>query len=131
MASALYPKFKELLLGGDIALDSDTIKCILIDSADYTYSSAHDYMDDVPSAARIGTAQTLTNKTITSGVFDADDVTFTSVTGDSVEAVILYKDAGGADSANPLIAYIEGTVTPNGGNITVQFSSGASKIFAL
>lgn len=131
MASALYPKFKELLLGGDIDLANDTIKCILVDTADYTYSSAHDFYDDVPVAARVGTAQTLANKSITNGVFDADNAVFTSVTGDPTEAVVLYKDAGGADGANPLIAYIEGSVTPNGGNITVQWSDGASKIFAL
>jgi hypothetical protein len=130
MASALYPKFKELLLGGDIDLASDTIKCILVDTADYTYNSAHDYLDDVPSAARVGTAQTLASKTITGGVFDAADVTFSSVTGDPTEAVIIYKDTG-TESTSPLIAYIEGSVTPNGGDITVQWDSGSNKIFAL
>ncbi len=130
MSSALYPKFKELLLGGDIDLVTDTIKCILVDTADYTYSSAHDFYDDITAAARVGTAQTLANKTITGGVFDADDAVFTSVTGDATEAVVIYKDTG-TESTSPLIAYIEGSITPNGGNITAQWDSGASKIFAL
>lgn len=130
MASVIYPSFKKLLLDGDIDLLVDTIKCVLIDTADYTYSAAHDNLDDVAAAARVGTAQTLTNKSTTGGVFDADDAVFTSVTGDPTEAVLIYKE-GGTEGTSPLIAYIEGSVTPNGGNITVQFDSGANKIFAL
>lgn len=130
MASILYTKFKELLLGGDIDLANDTIKCVLVDAADYTVNAAHDYLDHVASGARVGTAQTLANKSITGGVFDADDAVFSSVTGDGTEALIIYKDTGD-EATSPLIAYIEGSVTPNGGNITAQFDSGANKIFAL
>ena len=130
MASALYPKFKEALLGGSINLSSDTIKCILVDAADYTYNASHQFYSSVPGAARVGTAQALASKSITNGVFDAADVTFTAVTGDPTEAVVIYKE-GGTDASSPLIAYIEGSVTPNGGDITVQWDNGASKIFAL
>lgn len=129
MASALYPSFKELLLGGDIALDSDTIKAAIVDTGTYTYSSAHDFYNDVSGV--VGTPQTLASKSITSGVFDAADVTYTAVSGNSVEAVVLYKDTGNT-ATSPLIAYIDGiSVTPNGGNITVQWDNGANKIFAL
>lgn len=131
MASALYPKFKELCLGGDIDLANDTIKCILIDTADDTYGAADDNLDDIAAAARVGTAQALANKSIIAGVFDADDVTFTSVTGDGTEAVLIYKE-GGTEATSPLIAWIEGTVTPNGGDIVVQWGNVAGvKIFAL
>jgi hypothetical protein len=130
MASVLYPSFKKLLLDGDIDLLTDTIKCVLIDTADYTYSASHDNLDDVAAAARVGTAQTLANKTTTGGVFDADDIVFSAVTGDPTEAVIVYKE-GGTEATSPLIAYIEGSVTPNGGDITIQWDSGANKIFAL
>lgn len=130
MASAVYPKAKELFLSGSINLTSDTIKCILVDTADYTYSSAHDYYDDITLAGRVGTAQTLASKTVTGGVFDAADVTFTSVTGDATEAVVIFKDTG-SESTSPVIAYIEGSVTPNGGNIVVQWDNGSNKIFAL
>jgi hypothetical protein len=47
---------------------------------------------------------------------------------------VIYKDTG-VSGTSPLIAYIDtGTnfpVTPNGGDITVQWSSGASRIFKL
>ena len=133
MADALYTPFKELLLGGDIALDADTIKVALIDTGAYTFSAAHDFWNDA-SAGLVGTAATLGTKTITSGVFDAADVTFTAVTGNTVEALIIYKDTGNA-ATSPLIAYIDSAtglpVTPNGGDITITWSAGANKIFSL
>ena len=134
MANALYPSFKELLLGGDIDLAADTIKVALIDTGTYTYSSAHDFYNDV-SAGVVGTPQTLGSKSITAGVFDAADVTYTAVSGSTVEAYIIYKDTGNV-ATSPLIAYLDTgqtglPVTPNGGDITITFDSGASKIFAL
>ena len=133
MASALYTPFKVLLLGGDIDLASDTIKAVLIDTADYTFSAAHDFYNDA-SAGAVGTPQTIANVTITGGVFDGDDVTFTSVTGDQCEAIVIYKDTGNT-ATSPLIAYIDSAtglpVTPNGGDITITWDSGANKIFSL
>jgi hypothetical protein len=143
MANALYPTYKALLLnpgtlgstsGTAVDLADDTIKVALVDTGTYTYSAAHDFYDDV-SAGVIGTPQTLGSKTTTSGVFDAADVTFTSVSGSTVEAIVIYKDTGTA-STSCLIAYIDTgvtglPVTPNGGNITITWDSGASKIFAL
>lgn len=129
MASALYPSFKQLLLGGDIDLAADDIRAIIVDSADYTYSAAHDKLDDVAAGSRVAVSSALTSKTITGGVFDAADVTYSNVTGDSVEAIVLYKHTG-TDSTSDLIAYIDGiSVTPNGGNVVVQWD--ASGIFAL
>ena len=135
MANALYPKAKESFLSGDLDLTSDTIKAQLIDTGNYTYSTAHDFFDDVGSSAKIGTAGTLGTKTVTSGVFDAADITYSSVTGATVEAIIIYKDTGNAATSN-LIAYIDTAssglpVTPNGGDITVTWDSGGNKIFAL
>lgn len=136
MANALYPLAKESFLSQNpsIDLDTDTIKVALIDTGTYTYSAAHQYWSSA-SSALVGTAATLGSKTVSSGVFDAADVTFSSVTGSSVEALIIYKDTGVAGTS-PLIAYIDTVssglpVTPNGGNITVTWDNGASKIFAL
>lgn len=132
MANALYPKAKEKFLDALIDLPSDTINIALIDTGVYTYSASDEFYA-AASAAQIGTPVTLASKTITSGVFDAADVTFTSVTGASVEALIIYKDTGSA-ATSPLILYIDVAasglpVTPNGNNIDVQFN--ASGIFAL
>jgi hypothetical protein len=135
MANALYAKGRQGFLDGSIDWDTDTIKVLLIDTADYTVDLAnHDFLDDVPSAARVGTAQTLGTKTVTDGVADAADVTFTSVTGDPCEGILIYKDTGN-EATSRLIAFLDtGTglpVTPNGGNITITWDNGANKIFKL
>ena len=135
MANALYPKAKEDFLAGNLNMSSNTITLALIDTDVYTFSSSHEDRADVPNAAVI-TEATLASKTITSGVFDADDATFTSVSGANCEALIIYHtDVAGGNTTSRLIAYIDTAtglpILPNGGDITVRFSSGASKIFAL
>ena len=133
MANALYPKAKEAFLNAAINMASNTVTIALIDTGTYTYSTAHQYRSDVANASVISTA-TLANKTITSGVFDADDATFTSVSGANCEALILFADTG-VQGTSRLIAYIDSAtdlpILPNGGDITVAFSSGASRIFSL
>jgi len=126
MANAIYPKAKEKFLDALIDFPTDTINIALIDTGVYTYNSADEFWSSA-SAAIVGTAVTLASKTITSGVFNAADVTFNSVSGVSVEALIIYKDTGSA-ATSPLIMYIDVVtsglpVTPNGNNIIVEFSS--------
>ena len=133
MANALYPKAKEAFLNADIDLDADTITIALIDTGNYTYSASDQYRSDISDDAVISTA-TLANKTMTNGVFDADDATFTSVTGANCEALIIFQNTG-SQANSRLIAFIDSAtglpILPNGGDITVAFSSGANKIFAL
>ena len=135
MANALYNKGREGFLDGNIDWDTDDIRCILIDTADYTVDLAtHDNLDDVPGDARVATSGALTSKTVTDGVADAADVTLSSVTGDTCEAIVIYKHTG-TESTSRLIAYIDSAtglpVTPNGGDITIQWDAGANKIFKL
>lgn len=135
MANALYDKGREGFLDGSIDWDTDNIKAVLVDTADYTVNlSTHDNLDDIPSGARVATSGNLASKTVTAGVADAADITFSAVTGDPCEAIVLYKDTG-VESTSRLIAYIDTAtgmpVTPNGGDITVQWDNGANKIFKL
>ncbi|GMV82106.1 MAG: bacteriophage protein [Planctomycetota bacterium] len=135
MANAMYDKGREGFLDGSIDWDTDTIKTVLLDAADYTPDlAAHDNLDDVPAGARVGTPQTLTGKTKTNGVADADDVTFPTVTGDPCEYQLIYKDTG-VESTSRLIALIDTAtglpITPNGGDIITQWDNGANKIFKL
>lgn len=67
-----------------------------------TFSFWADY-----SATLIGTAGALASKTVTQGVFDAADQTFTAVSGAAVQAVALYKDTG-TSSTSRMIAFIAG-----------------------
>lgn len=134
MANALYPLWKEQLLQftTNNNLSAGTVKVALIDTGTYTYSAAHQFYSSATAAA-VGTPQTIGSKTFTNGVFDGADVTFTAVTGNSVEALIVYIDTGVAGTS-PLVAYIDTSVTglpvtPNGGNIAITWN--ASGIFAL
>lgn len=145
MANALYDLARQSFLSQSPALDwdTDTIKVHLIDTGNYTVNLAtHQYMNTntVPAAAKVGSAVTLGSKTVTNGVADAADATFSAVSGATVEAIIIWKDGGGGGTSasgttDPLISYIDTAtglpVTPNGGDITVQWDNGANKIFKL
>lgn len=130
MASALYDKGREGFLDGSIDWDTDNIKCVLVDTGTYTFSAAHEFHSDLSGI--VATSANLGTKTVTSGVADAADVTFSSVTGASVEAIVVYQDTG-SSATSRLICYIDGftAVTPNGGDITITWDSGANKIFKL
>ena len=136
MANALYNTFKEGILGNTaFDLDSDTISATLIDSADYTFSADHDEYSggstDVPTAAKVAASGALGTPTVANGVFDTDNFTWSTVTGDVSEAIILWDDTLANDR---LIAFYDTgitgmPVTPNGGNINVTVN--ASGWFAL
>lgn len=135
MANQLYPKAKEDFLAGNLNLSSNTITIALVDTDVYTFNSAHEDRADVPNNAVVAEAN-LASKVITAGVFDASDPIFTSVSGANCEALILYHtDIQAGNTGSRLIAYIDTAtglpILPNGGDITVRFSAGASKIFAL
>ena len=135
MANALFDTGRAAFLGADVDWLADNIKVTLIDVADYTVNLAtHDFYDDVAAAGKVATSGNLASKTATAGVADAADVTFTAVTGDPCEALVIWKDTGTA-ATSQLIAYIDTAtglpVTPNGGNITVTWDNGANKIFKL
>lgn len=133
MANALYPLWKQALLdaSSNVDINDGTVKVALVDTNTYSYSAAHEFLSDLSGV--VGTAQTIANTTVTGGVFDGDNVTFTSVSGADVEALVIYIDTGVAGTSR-LVAYIDTgqtglPVTPNGGDITITWSG--SGIFAL
>lgn len=126
MANALYNTFKEGILGNTaFDMDTDAIKASLVDAADYTFSAAHDEYSggarDVPLASIVAESSTLGSPTVVNGVFDTADFSWTAVTGDQSEDVILWDDTLTNDR---LVAFYDTgitgmPVTPNGGNINV------------
>lgn len=134
MANALYDLGRQAFLEGDIAILTDTINIVLIDTDDYTADLATDqYLSDIPAGARVATT-TLGSKTSTDGVFDAADATFTAVSGDESEAIVIYKHTG-VEGTSQLIAYIDTAtglpVIPSSGDITVTWDAGVNAIFKL
>lgn len=127
MANAVQASARKLFLDGDIDLLNDTIKVVLTKT--YSYSSAHDYLDDVTAGYRVATA-TLASKTTTGGAFDSADPTFSAVAaGSTVTGIWVYKDTG-TDSTSPLIAWYDTnassaaiSIVTSGGNITLTVSA--------
>lgn len=135
MANAWYKKGLENFLGGDIDVDANAIKFTFNDNADYTVNiNTDDALNDIPSGARVATSTSLTSKTKTDGVFDAADHTVSAVSGDPFESISLFKDTG-TESTSFLFIYIDTAtglpLTPNGGDVTVQWDNGANRIAAI
>lgn len=114
--------------------DGDTIKVHLYDAADGAVdpTDAASFQDeaDITDAGIVATA-TLANVTVThsSGTVtvDADDTTFTAVSGDQSENLILWKDTG-ADTTSLLLVFFDTfasgmPVTPNGGDIVISWNA--------
>jgi hypothetical protein len=135
MSNSLYTKAKQALIAGDIDLDTDTVKAVFVDGADYTPNlSTHQFLSDIPSAARVAISGALQNKTVTDGVFDADDIVVASVYGDQFEYIALFKDTGVEDTSRLLLLIDTATglpCTPNGSDITIQWYGGSDNIFRL
>lgn len=138
MANALYQLTKQAWLAGTSGYDLDNDNstdgpfCALVDAGTYTFSQSHDMYNDLSGV--VGTDQRLTGPTVTNGAFDGSDLTYTAVTGNSVEALVIYRHNSGANSTWPLVAYIDTSVTnlpvtPNGGNITIAWH--ASGVFSI
>lgn len=131
MANAIYPIYKKAILDGTSTAaltgsGSTGVYVALVDTGTYTYSASHDFYNDLSGI--VGTDQEITSITTTGGLIDGGDVTFTSVSGNSVEALVIYRKNAGANTTWYLIAYIDTSVTglpvtPNGGNITITWNA--------
>jgi len=135
VSDVIYPSAKELMMTGQLDLVNDPVVGVLVNTTLYTFSSNHAWLADVPSAAQIAMSGTLTGRTVTQNVFDADDANFGSVTGLPVQAVVLAKYTG-VPASSPLICHLDQAVTglplnPDGSVVNVIWSNGTNRIFAL
>lgn len=142
----LYPYYKQNALDTGATdhadMNTDSIKVLLLENGGYTATDK--YVSDVLNTTNhtgvheCGRSGALTSPTVTNGTFDAADITIAAVaTGHTINSIVVFKDAGGADTANPVIAFIDkatdGTtalsLATNGSDITVTFH--ASGIFDI
>jgi hypothetical protein len=133
MANIIYNSAKAKLMDGSIDLDTDTIRVALVTS-DYTPSQDdHEDYADITNEV-VGTGYTaegaaLANKAVTTddtdneGVFDADDVTWTSSTI-TARGAIVYKDSGTAATSWFLCYYDFGSdQSSSSGDFTIAWNS--------
>ena len=143
MANSLYMSGRQGFLDGSIDFDTNTIRLTLINrDGGGSLNNVTDitFYTQVGDTARVKTydaalaATGIGGKTVTSGVADGFDCTLSATSGQPVGAIILWADSG-SPSTSRLIGWIDtGTglpASPNGGDITVQWSAGASRIFML
>lgn len=134
MANALYAKGKQKTLKALIDWETANIKAALVRN-DYPQNLTTDEFYSSISSYVVGAPVALTGKSVTNGIFDADDVTFAAVAaGSTCEAVVLYVDTGNPATSS-LLAYID-TITgfpvaTSGGDVLVQWDNGTFKILSL
>ena len=132
---AIYNTFKKLIMDGGIDLDTsgDTIKVALCTSTYTPNIDTHDYFDDITNEV-VGTGYTAGGATLANqattvdttddeGVFDADDVAWTTSTLTARYAII-YKSTG-TSSTSPLIGYIDFSSDKSSvtGTFTIQWNA--------
>lgn len=138
MANHIYPLYKQgaMTAAANSSLNQNTATdgpfCSLVDTGTYTYSATHQFFSSLSGI--VGTDQRITTPTVTGAIFDGDNLTYTAVTGATVEALVIYRHNAGANTTWLLVCYLDTgvtglPVTPNGGDITVTFN--ASGIFSL
>lgn len=131
----LYDKAVSRFMTAGIDMINDPIECALLCDGSYSVDiTADEFLSEIP-VDEIVSKTLITGKTISGRrSFDADDLVFPSVSGQTVTQLVIVKSTGIADSS-PLIAYYDDVaglpLTPNGGDIIVTWSDGPERIFKL
>lgn len=136
MASLIYDNAKKALIEGTISSGS-TIKVMLVGTG-YTPDAGHVYVSSASSYELTGTGynsgygnsgrKTLASKTVTidsvqsRAVFDAADLTWTSISAGTAAAAVLLVETGGSDATSLLVAYCDlPDYVTDGGNLAVTW----------
>lgn len=141
MATIIHDNFRNAQLGSPggttttVVFSSDDIDVALLDQTDsgtILVTTENYGQVDTPTVVADRADSTdvpLLSKTIGSvavGVFDAANVTFASITGDSADYLVLYKYNATPANATLIVTWDSATtglpVTPNGGDITVTWN---------
>lgn len=139
MANGLFASYRTVVLSAPPNLSSATLRLMGVDHADDTpVLATDDFINDIASAARVpalASCPALGSKTlgvVAAGVFDATDSTFTALSGDQFESLLIFEDSG-VESTSDLIAFWDTATglpcTPNGADLLVAYN--ASGIFTF
>ncbi|MCB8748361.1 hypothetical protein LHU53_15780 [Rhodoferax sp. U2-2l] len=132
MANALYPKFKQEALKANAASSlngagATGVYAALIDTDVASYNAGHQFFNSI-AAGQVGTEQEIGSKTFVDGLFDGADLSFPAVTGNNVEAIVLFVKTAGANTTWPLVGWFDTgvgglPVLPNGGAISITWNA--------
>lgn len=139
MSAALFNRGARVLGDGTTVWTSASIRALLLKGSGYTFDPDHDFVSDLTPGSNEVTVsgysrQTLSGKSITTSdaadrvIYDADDPLFAALAaGETITGMVLFDNAGGADSARVLLAYYPvnapSGVATTGGDFSAVFSS--------
>lgn len=131
--SQVYSKALERAAGAGLDLLGADVRAMLVKST-YTFDDTDEFVADL-GAVDNGRSGALAGKSITNGVFDANDSTLNATAADPSNAVIIFIHTG-SDATARLLAYINDGVgipfTPEASQVCpLVWDSGANKIFKL
>lgn len=127
----MYGKARQAFANALIDWTNNTIKVVILDTADYTVSiDVDEFLSDIPAAAREEISAALATKTNVLGVLDADDVTLSGTAGDGCEALAVFVDTGNPATSRLIFYYDSAAGLPVtlGSDVTVRWDNGANKI---
>jgi len=134
MANSLYNHARSDFATANLDWLTIAAKAVLIDTTHYTFNATHQYYSSVSGSAIVAAPVLITTPVVVDGAVGGDNVTFSSVSGATVRAIILFDDTGTAGTSR-LIAYIDTAtglpITPNGGDIILQWDTGVNLIFRV
>lgn len=141
--SFVYDKAREAFLGvssGSINWLTDTIKGQLVSGSYLPNSASHQYVDpSISSYTGSIVPQLLSGKTATNGEAYASNITFPTVpVGMVIDYLAFYKESGNTSQSQwQLVALLDRNhitglpLTGSGASVTINFNTGANKIFKL
>jgi hypothetical protein len=141
LGNDFYWSGKRDLFQGQIDLENDDIRAVLVDGSYTPDRVAHTVLADIPPVNRIGFEYAIPDRVVgapllSSGVLDADDIVIPSLpAGNDVELIALIKYDNIAPEDSKLIGYLtEGMnlpYTPSGGVAGIIWSNQPHRIICL
>ncbi len=136
MAVRAYKQGNFHWLNGDLSWASDNVKVALCTSgySPLTGTGQDEFLSVIAGGNIVATSANLASKTNSGGALDAADLVFSSVTGATVTQFVMYNDTGSSATSQLMFLWDTATnlpVTPNGGNITIQWAEATNFITNL
>lgn len=118
MASQLFPKGAAHILGLATKVDlvADDIQVIFYSGA---ITTTWEFHSDLTGGSIVATSGNFAGKTVTNGVFDANNITLTSVSGSAFTHLVVMKWTG-SSATSPLVCVFDiSSFTPTGNDVSV------------
>jgi hypothetical protein len=138
VANILFDAYRNSLIGktsdyaARVDLDTDTIKTTFQDEGTAVPAAANVFVTSfsagfVPAFASAVTLGSVTLGTVAAGTMDAADSLFTTLSGASIEGIVIFKNVTTVADSPGLVYFNTGVTgipfTPSGGDVTIQWNA--------